>query len=982
MKKLLYAMVCGIFCLFTQTYFVADAIAEVRAGSGTTNNIANNQSAIRVGFCEQYGFLSTNNPEKPAGYGYAYIQEMAKITGWKYEFVPCAWNQCMNMLETGKLDIFGPMQKTPVRSEKFNFPKEPQGFEYGGLYTLASNTRLFYEDFESFNGIRVATIPDTYFEEPFLKYSGNNDFVVTFVYAENIDEMLALLENGEVDAIICGSLLEQRTTKMIAKFSVAPFYIALSKHRPELLKQFNAGIRTLRTENMHFDTELYHRFYQDSTISKPAFTRAEINYIKNAPVLSVGYDSSWKPLEFYDKENKRFAGIVADILRAVERDSGLRFNFVNTASHGESIKNFQDGTLDIVTLPASASEINAPGVTRSTPLITVPMLMVAKADTKPVRSMTIGFRAGSPFEAEARDVYSDSTLVSFPTLAAGIQAINKGEITTMMVNSFVFGELLRDPRNNNLRPLASTRFSVPVQLAIHDNSNGQLTAVINKAIERLTQEEIYRSVFSNTLRVQSPLSLEQVLNEYAYPLIIIIFLVLFLIFAAVLTNKQVVEKKLRQVAYTDAKTGIENWNSMERNGPSMLGHNSAYVLVDINNFKLLNDYFGFETGDRVLVHIARTLTQFTGRNELAVRCSSDLFGVLLQIKGEHDLRARLIQLTKQILACRPVQEMEGFNMSLSYGICLNKDKTTALPTLNDRADIARKLFKNNYRTTYAFYDDDIHTHIIQEREIESKMVDALKNGEFHAYYQPKYDLRNDCIVGAEALVRWLSPDQGIIHPCNFIPLFERNGFIMKIDMHMLEQVCKRLREWLNEGRIPVPISVNFSKLHIMNTNFVQDVMQIVQKYSIPPQLIELELTETGFLENNELLLRIMREFTGHGFTLSMDDFGTGYSSLNMLQEIPVNVLKLDRAFLGMSNDSMRAKNIIAHVVRMAKDLDMLVVSEGVETIEHVRFLKGVGCDMAQGFFYSPPVPVETFAQMVFYPLERLAEGVSENENFI
>lgn len=952
MKKLLYAIVCCTLCLSTQTGFVSSANAD----------------SVRVGFCERYGISSSPNAQEFSGYGYSYLKELAEVTGWNYTFVRCNWDDCLDKLENGEIDAFGPMQITPERAQRFLFPEEAQGFEYGALYALAGNAHLFYEDFECFNGMRVAVIPGSYFDLRFREYCKEKGFTVSFTPAKSVEEMFRLLEAGKVDAIVCGSIVETSNAKVIAKFSVAPFFLAFSKQRDDLLRDFSSGVHKLREQNIFFDAEIYRRHYQDNIVSQPVFTRPEIEYIKSAPVLTVGYDPDWKPLEFYDRHDKDYSGIVADLLQAVERNSGLRFNYVPTPTYKEALDKFQSHALNMVTLHAPLPDTRTANATHTIPLLNVPILMVAKNDTKPQRDMIIGIFSNTHFETEARNQYRDSRFVVYNSVMEGIQAVYKGDITTLLIPSYVFDEIMRDPRYSDLRPLASTRYSLPVQLAIHDPTDGQLTAVLNKAIKRLTQEEIYSSIFANTIRAHSVVSLERVLNEYAYPLILIIFFVILLSLGAVLTNKQIVEKMLRRVAYTDAKTGIANWNSMEHNGPALMSPQSAYVTLDINNFKLLNDYFGFENGDRVLAHIAESLTHFTKKNELAVRCAGDVFGMLLQVKEEQEIRERLALLTEKILTCRPVQEMDGFSLSLSYGICLNRDRTTALLTLRDRADTARKLFKNNYRTTYAFYDEEIHTHIIREREIESKMDDALKNGEFHPYYQPKYDLRNDCIVGAEALARWLSPDQGIIHPCNFIPLFERNGFIVKLDMYILEQTCRHLREWLNEGRSPVPVSVNFSKLHIMNTNFVQDVLNTVQRYCIPPRLIELELTETAFLENTELLLRVMKEFSSHGFTLSMDDFGTGYSSLNMLQELPVNVLKLDRAFLDMTNDNVRARNIIAHVVQMARDLDMRVVSEGVETVDHVRFLKGVGCDMAQGFFYSPPVPVEAFAQMTFYTL--------------
>lgn len=949
--------VCLIFCL---TILVLCSSAEA--------------TTVRVGFCENYGIISSPSAGMHSGYGYSYLKALQPHTGWEYEFVKCDWEDCMTMLEKGDIDLFGPLQKFSEREEKYYFANYPQGFEYGSLYTLASNSRLFYNDFTSFNNMRVATVSDTYYEHIFTAFSQEKRFTPIFVHAKNIEEMIQMLEQGTVDAFICGNILEAANVKIIAKFSADPFYMAISKKRPELLTRLNKAIHELRTQDIYFEAKIYEQHYQDSAISQPAYTREEIDFIQKAPEIRVGLDPAWAPCEVFDPSSRRYTGIVADLLRNVERNSGLRLTFIETANYKETLDKFISGQLDMATLHTTIPTASESIATRSSPLLQIPVVLISKADAKPARNMTIGLFSHSTFEIEARTFFKDSRFViyNFDAVNKAISGLYSGDISALLINAYAFDELLRNPAHANLRPLASTRFTLPVSLGINDNSNGLLTSVINKAIERITQEEAYISIFDNNLRSFQILSLSRVLNEYAYPLLIIIFFIVLLSLAAILGNKQLVEKRLRHVAFTDDKLDIPNKNCLEHQGPPLLPVNNAYVTFDINNFKRLNDYFGYESGDRMLVHIAETLKCFAQPTELAVRCNGDTFGMLLHCDGEHQLRKRLEELTECLVTFCPMRNMGGFNLSLAYGACLYMDRQLSIQLLQDRADIARKLFKNSYRTSYAFYDDEIHTHIMQERDIENKMAIALENGEFTAHFQPKYDLRKDRIVGAEALVRWVTKDHGIMLPCKFIPLFERNGFVVKLDMYILDLVCRHLQSWIRKGITPVPIAVNISKLHIMNKDFVNDVMNTVQRYNIPPQLIELELTETAFLENTELLLRIMNTFSAHGFTLSMDDFGTGYSSLNMLQEIPVHVLKLDRAFLDMSSDSERSKNIIAHVVHMARDLNMQVVCEGVETVDHVRFLKTVGCDMAQGFFYSPPVPVDAFAHMAFNTAPPLA----------
>ena len=296
-------------------------------------------------------------------------------------------------------------------------------------------------------------------------------------------------------------------------------------------------------------------------------------------------------------------------------------------------------------------------------------------------------------------------------------------------------------------------------------------------------------------------------------------------------------------------------------------------------------------------------------------------------------------------------------MILDCGIYKISKSDNDINTIMDRANTARKTIKGGHKNSFAFYDKEMHKKILKEKEIENSMVDALNNGEFIVYFQPKYSLSDYQIIGAEALVRWDNPQKGLIPPIEFIPVFERNGFIVNIDFYVFEEVCKKIREWMDEGQKVVPISVNLSRMHFVNSNFIEKFKLIVDKYKIPTRLIELELTETAVLDNIEGLLDTMNNLKEKGFVISMDDFGTGYSSLNLLKELPVDILKLDRAFFTEKDESNNEKIVISNVIKMAKELKMKVISEGVETISQVEFLKQIGCDMV--------MPVKEFEKIAF-----------------
>ncbi|MFQ4202353.1 diguanylate phosphodiesterase, partial [Clostridioides difficile] len=433
-------------------------------------------------------------------------------------------------------------------------------------------------------------------------------------------------------------------------------------------------------------------------------------------------------------------------------------------------------------------------------------------------------------------------------------------------------------------------------------------------------------------------------------------------------NKKKKEDYLKKIAYTDPLTGADSIDKFKINSNKLFVKNNpeeyALFYIDVDKFKYINDMFGYDMGNDTLIHISNTIASELKEDEIFARVSADHFVFLIKYKTDDDIKTRLNNIYNKVqILSNP--KINYYKLILDCGIYKISKSDNDINTIMDRANTARKTIKGGHKNSFAFYDKEMHKKILKEKEIENSMVDALNNGEFIVYFQPKYSLSDYQIIGAEALVRWDNPQKGLIPPIEFIPVFERNGFIVNIDFYVFEEVCKKIREWMDEGQKVVPISVNLSRMHFVNSNFIEKFKLIVDKYKIPTRLIELELTETAVLDNIEGLLDTMNNLKEKGFVISMDDFGTGYSSLNLLKELPVDILKLDRAFFTEKDESNNEKIVISNVIKMAKELKMKVISEGVETISQVEFLKQIGCDMVQGYLFSKPMPVKEFEKIAF-----------------
>lgn len=385
----------------------------------------------------------------------------------------------------------------------------------------------------------------------------------------------------------------------------------------------------------------------------------------------------------------------------------------------------------------------------------------------------------------------------------------------------------------------------------------------------------------------------------------------------------------------------------------------AVISVDIDRFRMINERFGIDAGNKCLEYMGRIIRLSLPWNGAAARYQGDVFSVLLPYEKDQDILKYMDTLNNQF----EFEEAAKCGSTLSFGVYKITDTEIPVRLMCDRARLAKKEIKGNALRNYAVYDDMIRLQMREQAEIESEMQAALDHHEFVMYLQPKYDLKTETICGAEALVRWKHPTRGLRMPGDFLPLFENNGFVKKLDEYMWESAARYLSELQSRG-IFLPISVNISRLHINNTSLTEVLMGLVEKYGILPQTLELEITENLFMEDVSELYETMIKLKKAGFIIEMDDFGSGYSSLNMLRSAPVDVIKIDRFFLDEIMSTKRGRIIVENSIVMSKQLGMIVVAEGVETREQLEFLQASGCDIAQGYYYSKPITVAEFEKLL------------------
>ena len=445
----------------------------------------------------------------------------------------------------------------------------------------------------------------------------------------------------------------------------------------------------------------------------------------------------------------------------------------------------------------------------------------------------------------------------------------------------------------------------------------------------------------------------------------------------------VTQRRMTQFIYLDPVTGGRNWfffrNYAERILTRLRNSRKAFALVNLQLERYQNycACYGVKAGEELLEAMEGFMRARIGKNESFARHEGADFGLLLVCEGENEqeyqenCRKRIRSLVAELTGLKTDQKIHfhaGINMIPPYiaedGKWYHARKGVDINQLYTYANAAGMTADCLQDQTVTFFDQEMLGRQVWERWVEDNMEEALNNEEFQVYMQPKYSPLNGKLVGAEALVRWISPTEGLIAPDRFIPIFEDTGFITQLDDYMISRVSKLQAEWMIQGKKLIPVSVNVSRAHFAQEGLAEHICELVDAYGPRHDLIELEVTESAFFDDKDILVETVKQLKAYGFHVSMDDFGAGYSSLNSLKDLPLDVLKLDGEFFRGEHDDGRGEIVVKEAIQLARNLDMRVVAEGIERKEQVDFLAGQGCDMIQGFYFAKPMPVAEFEEKV------------------
>ena len=456
------------------------------------------------------------------------------------------------------------------------------------------------------------------------------------------------------------------------------------------------------------------------------------------------------------------------------------------------------------------------------------------------------------------------------------------------------------------------------------------------------------------------------INRVVHFMCVIVFLLASFV---VFYNKNKGKKSklyLQEVAYKDSFTGLYNKNYLKEKISNKhvkkIGYKKALILFNINNFKIINEIYGLNAGDYIIKNLGKILDENkVFKEEIVARNSGDEFLSLFFYENNDALEERLHKIENKI---RKISYNENnIFVKLYIGIYEMDNLKKDFEKMYNYANIAKNKSKSSNSGFFTYYNEDLAQDDIKEKTLENEIKEAIANKEFKAWFQPKFDCKTKEIVGCEALVRWYRQDGQIYFPNTFIDISERNGLIKEIDKLVLEDVCIKVNEWRKLGLKCMPVSVNISRIYLDNMDIIGDLNEIIAKYNISSNYIQLEITESSLVRNEDVLNKIINEMHKYGFKVLLDDFGVGYSSLHSINKLNFDTLKIDKSFvdaIGINNGNC----VLKHVIDLGKILDMEIVAEGVETKDQYEFLKENGCDTIQGYYFSKPLDSKSFQKLL------------------
>ncbi len=931
---------------------------------------------VRVGYHSNDDLVSNIQSIGNRGFGYDILKKVEELSDLRFEFIEINADPFL-ALDNGQIDIIGLYFYTAERAEKYLYQQTPLNNVQMSLISK-NNVHIPYNDPKSIDGKTVAT----YYGNPANKeldaYVAENDISVQYIMGNFHDYY-----DAEADLYMHYSSRKTNSNFVnVLNFSTRYTYFLSRYGNEDLMEELNKVFLEIVNNESDYITTLQQRYFQKSNhLFQRSLTKDELSILRSRP-LKVAYELHHEPVTFINEVGEA-DGAIVDLMNTLSTMYGFSVEYYPySMKTGRALPNNIDIVISAVGNKREISEnFKSTESFYEMELIAIlPQIIVNEnlsIESIWKNPLKIGMLEYLNFDsATFLDTTPYSEIIYYDTFELLLAAYAKGAIDVAVLthSGITFANSYLKDTVPYVYPVA---FDLNFYFKVANNIAAEYVPIFNVMFDKISIEQYEKILVENTLTFtyDQPLFLSILENWYYVAMV-------FLILLFALKSYTSLQKKKKQEAViaaytTDLLTGFMTMDKFRDTMIDVLkeAHNNEYELIsfDMDMFKSITMYFSAEKGRDVILAIASTLRNvFDNETVYITRKTGEHFFILRKVGSGltiEDLCYKyILPSISSILAQR-------FQFTMSFGNVIISDYKEKVSALIGHADAARVQGKNKHENTFITFDSKMRKDFNNKLSVTLRMEQALLDREFVVVYQPKIDFVTLKVGGAEALVRWRPKEGNQIFPDAFIPVFEENGFIFQLDMYVLEEVCRFIVT--NTERVKVPrISVNLSAASILNEALYENIQNIILKYGLKPEEIELEITESAIVGNEGQFVSRVNEIKSLGFLISIDDFGAGVSSLNRLAAIKADVLKLDKAFFNAQESEEKMKVVVTDVINMAKALNMVVVAEGVETLKQAKWLKSLDCNYAQGYYFEKPLERDTFIDLLsskrIYSLEPAA----------
>ncbi len=948
-------------CLFLIAALVLPVFAQAQSPGET----------VRVGWYEST-FNYTDRHGRRSGYGYEYQMKVASYSGWKYEYISGSWSVLMDMLMNGEIDLLSDVSYTPERAEKILYTSMPMGTEEYYLFISQKNREIMPSDYSTLNGKRIGVNKDSIQADFYLKWAAQNDVQAELVELTcSEDESLSMVERGDLDAYVTvDAFVKADRAVPVCKVGASDFYFAVSQKRPDLLSALNDALNRIQDEDRYYNQRMFEKHIKRAGANAFLSTN-EVDWLARHGTIRVGYQDDYLAFCAADKKTGELTGILKDYLTYAAdclANTHIDFEPVAYPTSAAAMEALAKDEVDCV-FPANLSVYDGEklGLMLSPSLVSTDVYAVVRQSERKYflqkEHVIVAVNEGNPnYDGTLMDHFPNWRKVYFANTHECLKAVSDGVADCVLISNYRYNNIARECERYRLTTL-TTGIDIDFCFAVGETDT-EVYSIMTKTVG-LVPDSTVNGALSYYIAEDARITLTDFIINHLVEVIIGVGLVLLVIIVLLVQNMRAARKAKELIAATenDKLTGLYNRNFFFQYANRMFREHPETpmdaIVLNIDQFHSVNALNGRAFGDEVLRTLGNEIRDISARGGgIAGRFEADRFDIYLG--HTKDYRAIFDRLQDKMDALTP-----NANLRLRMGVMPGQARLEP-EQLFDRARTACAMARGDYKEHLVVFDEKVRNREMLEQRLLSDLRRAVSEFEFEVYYQPQYDIRYETpkLIGAEALVRWHHPELGMIAPDDFIPLFERNGQVCEVDRYVWEEAARQVTHWREQYGITIPVSVNLSRVDVFDPKLEETLDGVLNYSGLSRDAFKLEVTETAYMENANQLIQVVESLRAKGYRVEMDDFGTGYSSLSMLSAMPIDVLKMDRAFIKNIDHDEKGVQLVALILGIAKSLRVSVVAEGVETEEQVRLLKKLGCTLVQGYYFSRPMHAADFESLL------------------